>query len=407
MTNPTASTRLRVAAAAELTRRLEAKPSFSFLRLGDGELGYLLRVQSTGSDRPIRPPDASQGTFQRASGGPRLTPDYYERLIAAFNHCSYLDLYASLPYNSQHLHTLEWARELGTGNEVPDYAQGIISDWFILEGKSYLVRHRTLICGAEAALLGELLKESQYLEMASSFFTLGHQPVILQPRRNGSFIAEDLDLIKADIAAAVREHQIDTIFVALGGGAKIICYEVARELNIRALDIGAVLRGLTYSGGVGYASWRANHHIHLVYVPFPVYMRALGRAHPELPAVEVLAKAHAQLCLELQHKEFSQSVVCDLNDGGQPDDSAEARKRFLTAFAYYRSHYRDLGKSGKDAERMVNEFDTWRKKRGIGWDGRLLSAGRSLKKALERFPGATYLVRTVRSSAGSVRSGGR
>jgi cytidylate kinase len=44
---------------------------------------------------------------------------------------------------------------------------------------------------------------------------------------------------------------VDTVFLSLGGAAKILCFELAKELDVRMFDFGAMLRALTFSGSPG------------------------------------------------------------------------------------------------------------------------------------------------------------
>jgi hypothetical protein len=206
--------------------------------------------------------------------------------------------------------------------------------------------------------------------------------VFHQVRGDGENLSNYLDAIKGDIAAIVREQRIDTLFLSLGGAAKPLCYELARELNICAMDFGSMMRGLAYCGSSGAGLWRSSHNPFFVRVPFAMHMQALERAHPNLTPVKLLAKAHAQLCLDLQRREAGWSVAADVIDASSFDPSPENLRVFHTALRHYRRHYRSLAQGNPEAEGLVREFDEWCLKKGIGWRGRIFRSLVYLRNAL-------------------------
>ena len=359
-------------APRELTRLVEGSRRFSFFRLGDGELRFLLEAQNG----PVQNlPQLLRPSCQCALGNPGLTDKDYVRLLTSFERCSLVDVYGDLPYNEENLQRLKWKYPQNDGTVISSGRVGFIFYWIHSEFRKYLTRHRCLFCGAEAALLCELLKEPEYRQIAQAYWPYDGDIYFLQPRRDGRFLSEDLDRIKEDIARFVVERCIDTVFLALGGAAKIIAYELAEELGIRAIDVGSALRSLTYSGSDGYAGWRAPHHVFLVRVPFALYMRALRRAHPDYDAVALLAKAHAQLCLELHRKTPLQSNTSDIHDLNMYDPSKENLRYFREGYQVYKREYRSLWRKSEEAKDLVREFDGWRRRKGLGWDGKLFRAG--------------------------------
>lgn len=367
--------------AADLTSRLEQPGGFSFLRLADGELAYLLRVQDTGAET-----NAFTGrlSIERPRGGPGLKAKDYSRLLRSYEECSYLDLCTDHPYNNENLARLRWKSSRAAGTTVPKGHKGLIVDWLRFEARAYMSRHRCLICGAEAALLQELFRDADYLKLAGEFFDPQRLPVMLQPRNNGSSLSEDLDAIKADIVRAVQEHKVDTILLSLGGAAKILCHELASEQGISALDVGAPLRGYTYSGSVGYAPSRSNHHVHFLRVPLPMYMRALCRAHPTLSTVELVSKAQAQMSLDLQWKEPFASCPSEMNRGGRMDASGTNLLDFRDSYRYYRRHVVPSARGDAAATELVREFEYWLLKNGVDWKGRLFRVAVRSKQVVRR-----------------------
>ena len=369
-------------AAKELTRLLEEYCTFSFLRLGDGELRFLLAAQGleTVPDR-----EGLRASCEIAYGTPALAARDYDRLLASFERCSVIDLHGGLPYNQANLGKLRWNRTADSIGTVSSGSTALLFDWIQHELGSYLSRHRSIVCGAEAGLLRELLTNVEYRQLARSYIPDGSEIHFLQPRRDGSRLSEDLEEIKSDLANAVHQHHADTIFVSLGGAAKIVCHELAEEIGIRAIDFGSALRALTYSGSDGQAAWRSSHHPHLFRVPLRIYYPALRSAHPDMPMETLLSKAHAQLCLDLQRKVPLQSITSTANDATMFDASPENLKDFNEDLACYRKEILPLSRSSDEAGRLAAEFDLWRRKHGLGWDGRIFQFAVRMKSLLRAF----------------------
>ena len=367
--------------AARLTSLLERNPSFSFLRLGDGELGFLLECQGA---EPVCETPELRPSCEVAYGHPGLDRQYYSRLLTSYEQCSFLDRYGRQHLNRTRLRDLRWERRADSLGEADSGELGFIFEWVHTELPAYLARHRTVVCGAEAALMRGLLKHEEYRRIVAPYWPADAAVFFHQPRRNGAHLSVDLDAIKADLRAAIVEHRADTLLLSLGGGAKIIAYELATELGIRAIDFGSALRSLTYSGSDGHAAWRAPHHPFLVRVPFGLFMRALRAAHPDLDATTLVAKAQAQLCLELHRKELLISRTSDANDVAMFDASPENRRNFFQSLAEYRKTIVPLARSDASAWGLVREFRRWRWKKALGWDGRLFRMAVVAKGLLRR-----------------------
>jgi len=158
-----------------------------------------------------------------------------------------------------------------------------------------------------------------------------------QVRDDGRKLDANLDLVKEDLRGFVKEHRLDTLFLSLGGGAKILAYELSRELGICCFDFGAMSRALTYSGCDGNRTARSTHSPFLFRIPYGVYMNVLEQAMPNLTPAQLLAKAHGQLLLEVVKKEIGWTFV-----SSDFDFNRENLSNFRNAFKEYRRRYKKL-----------------------------------------------------------------
>jgi hypothetical protein len=250
----------------------------------------------------------------------------------------------------------------------------------------YVRRHRCLLAGAEAALLRELYREPDYHRHTGGFWHEGTELHFHQVREDGRHMSENLDRIKDDLATEMRRLRCDTLLLSLGTGAKIVCQELAAELHVRAIDFGSMLRALTYSGSSGYHANRAFHNPFLFRVPFSLYMTALERAHPSLEVATLIGKAHSQLALEIQDLRPGGFNTVDVGAGPGEID-AERLGRFRAAHREYVGTYYQRAKNDAVASDLHREFVRWRRKRGIGLDGRVFLWLVKLKGALRRVLG--------------------
>jgi hypothetical protein len=161
-----------------------------------------------------------------------------------------------------------------------------------------------------------------------------------QVRDDGRNLDANLELVKEDLREFIKEHGLDTLFLSLGGGAKILGYELSRELGICCFDFGAMIRALTYSGCDGNRMARSTHSPFLFRIPFGLYMDLLEEARPNLAPAELLAKAHGQLLLELVKKEVGWTFTSQ-----EYDFNPENVSNFRRAFKEYRRRYGKLFKS--------------------------------------------------------------
>ena len=167
-----------------------------------------------------------------------------------------------------------------------------------------------------------------------------------QVRDDGRNLDANLDLVKEDLREFVREHRLDTLFLSLGGGAKILGYELSRELGICCFDFGAMIRAFTYSGCDGNRVARSPHSPFFFRIPFQTHMDALEQAFPNLTSAELLAKAHGQLLLEVLKKQVGWTFASWEFDFGSENVSS-----FCLAFKEYKKRYQRLFTSSSAAKK--------------------------------------------------------
>ncbi len=370
--------------ARRITELLESNPSFSFLRLGDGELRFLLlSTHNQWSDQTLGDKSFSP-SCENAIGMLGLSSKDYDRLVNSYRYCSYLDTYGYQPYNSQHLAKLELDRPETLYQSHSIATSGIIPDWTWFELPSYLKRHRCLFYGAEAGLLEQLLREPAYREIWKDFWSNESTCWFHVPPNDGRELSKNLDIVKAELIDLIKTHKVDTLFLSLGGAAKILSYELAEELEIRAIDWGSLMRGLTYSGSDGQSSWRSSHHVFLKRVPLSVFFPAMLRAYPDLSLAQTLGKAHAQLCLELQKKVLIESVPSDIHDLSSYDPSRENLEAFLESYQYYKQQILPLAHDSA-SKAVVSEFKYWMLKKGLGFQGRIFRGFVNTKQYIRQY----------------------
>lgn len=352
-----------------LTESLENSRNYSFLRLGDGEIRFLLENQESKwrDDRYDidRPPSC-----EVAMGTLGLRNVDYRRLLKSYEECDGLDLYLFQEYNLKSIDKLKWHRNTRKWTISDLQEGGIINKWTQFEFAKYTTQHKSLICGAEAFLLRELIQEKEYIEIAERYIPEARQLCFYEPPDRGRNPSLHLDKIKRDLIDIIRSENCDTIFISLGGAAKILCYEITREISVRAIDWGSMIRGLTYSGSDGQSAWRASHNPFFFRIPLPLYYRCMRRAWPALSVSEILGKTHAQLCLDMQKKTVGATAPCDVHDPKTFDFSRENLQAFYDAYSFYCRKIRFLAK-GRHELSLVREFELWRLKKGIGFKGKI------------------------------------
>jgi hypothetical protein len=356
----------RLAEARRLTTLMSSSRGFSFVRLGDKDVAFLLypdAVVSAFGDAP------NQVTGTRADGTPGLQTNQTSRLRTALEKASYVDFWECQWKDDSWLEQLKLNRPANGFQNPNRETSCILGTWLEYEFKNYCVGRRVLFCGAEAPLLESLLRHEAFRECSGGFWPSDCQAFFLRPRNDGKNVGANLDLIKDDLREAVSKHKIDTLFVSLGGAAKILCQELADELKICAFDFGVGMRSLTYSGSGGYMAARGTHLIFLNRVPFGLYMDALVKTFPDLTPEALLAKAHAQLLLEVQEKEVGWS-----HSAWEDDFSPENVAHFREGFREYKRRYRHLFNHSAITRKERADFLHFCGTHKLTWEGRLFMA---------------------------------
>jgi hypothetical protein len=325
----------RLAQAKFLSAQMRSRKPFCFLRMGDMELRYLLAKQHNRLDGIEPGTGPISGT--RAYGNPGLTAKHAERLRRAYEGADYVDFHEQNWPNEHLISRLELRRAPGSYRNLTKETSLVFLTWTEKEFKEYCRNRRIGFAAAEARLLELLSQTPEFREAAADYWPDNAEIFYHQVRNDGRDLDANLDVIKEDLQGFAKEHRLDTIFLSLGGGAKILSYELSRELGICCFDFGAMIRALTYSGSDGNRAARSTHSPFLFRIPFDTYMTALERAFPGLTPAELLAKAHGQLLLELMRKEVGWTSVSWDFDFNEQNVSA-----FRDAFRAYRKRYRKL-----------------------------------------------------------------
>lgn len=341
---------------------------FSFLRLGDMELQLLIASQKGEADQWCdEVTRREQESSVLAFGHPGLKPAYMDRLRSAYENCTYLDYQHANPTNSELLSEWKHSRAQEAHSNPGPQVSELLLDWAQYEFRSYVEGRACLFVGAEAQLLQCLLDFDCYRAASRKYWP---DKVIAHFYQTGD-IGHNLDRLKDDIRKVILAHKIDTVFFSLGGGAKILAYEMAKEMKVAAFDFGSAMRGLTYSGSDGHKFMRATHYPFFFRVPFRVWMNALDKAMPNLSGRQRLIKAHAQLALEVVRKEEGWTYPSEWISPKCIDLSGDNLRAFWNAYRVYKEEFASIGSEDVDAMNEVNEFSRWRKYQGIGLDGKV------------------------------------
>lgn len=328
----------RLVQAAFLSELMRSRRPFCFLRMGDMELAYLLARQDhrlNGIDFRDGPTSGTQ-----AYTNPGLGADHAERLQTAYENADYVDFHEGNWPNEHLVARLNLSRGPDSHRNLNKETSLVFLTWTEVEMRQYCSGRRIGFAGAEARLL-ELLSLTPEFERAAAVYWPGDAEIFYhQVRNDGRDLDANLDLVKEDLRQFVIAKEIDTLFLSLGGGAKILGYELSRELGICCFDFGAMIRAFTYSGSDGNRMTRSPHSPFLFRIPFGIYMDALQKAMPNLAPAELLAKAHGQLLLELMRKEIGWTSV-----SWEFDFNKENLSAFRNAFKEYRKRYRKLFRS--------------------------------------------------------------
>ena len=334
----------RVAQAKLLSKLMRSRRPFCFLRMGDMELAYLLAEQYQRLD-DVEFGDGPISGTQRYTN-PGLSGKHAERLRGAYEGADYVDFHEGNWPNEHLVSTLTLRRAPRSYRNPTKETSLVFVTWTEKEFKEYCNGRCIGFAAAEARLLELLSQTSEFKQAAADYWPEEAKIFYHQLRNDGRDLDANLDLVKEDLREFVKKHGVDTLFLSLGGGAKILGYELSRELGICCFDFGAMIRGLTYSGCDGNRMARSPHSPFLFRIPFGLYMDALEKAMPNLAPGELLAKAHGQLLLEVVKKEVGWTFTSLEFDFNPENVSA-----FRTAFQVYRQRYRKLFSSSSETKK--------------------------------------------------------
>ena len=354
----------RLAQAKLLSEQMRTRRPFCFLRMGDMELGYLLAKQNNRLDEVQLGTGPISGT--QAFGNPGLSAKHAQRLLRAYEGADYVDFHEQNWPNEYLVPKLDLRRAPGSYHNLTKETSLVFLTWTEKEFKQYCQDRRIGFAAAEARLLELLAQTPEFRQAAADYWPDSTQMFYHQVRKDGRDLDANVDLIKQDLRGFAKEHRLDTIFLSLGGGAKMLGYELSRELGICCFDFGAMIRALTYSGCDGNRAARSTHSPFLFRLPFETYMDALEQAFANLTPAELLAKAHGQLLLELMKKEVgwtSPSWDFDFNE--------ENLSAFGDAFQAYRKRYCKLFRSSSATKMERAGFLHFCGTHGLTLEGRL------------------------------------
>jgi hypothetical protein len=325
----------RLAQARLLSELMRRRRPFCFLRMGDMELTYLLAQQYKRLDEIELAAGPTCGT--QAFGNSGVSPQHAERLRRAYEGADYVDFHEQNWPNEYLVPRLLLDRAPNSYRNPSKETSLVFLIWTEKEFKNYCKNRRIGFAGAEARLLELLSQTAEFKQTAAAYWPENARIFYHQVQNDGCDLDANLNLVKRDLQEFVKKARIDTLFLSLSAWAKILGYELSRELGICCFDFGSMLRVLTYSGCDGNRMARATHSPFLFRIPFGIYMDALEKAMPRLAPVELLAKAHAQLLLELVKKEVGWTFTSQ-----EYDFSLENISNFHRAFKEYKKRYKKL-----------------------------------------------------------------
>ena len=354
----------RLTQARLLSQLMRSRRPFCFLRMGDMELAYLLAQQEHRLDGVEFRDGPTSGT--QAYTNPGLSADRAERLRKAYEEADYVDFHEGNWPNEHLVSKLTLERAADSHRNTTKETSLVFLTWTETEMKGYCSGRRIGFAGAEARLLELISQTAEFKRAAADYWPEGAQVFYHHLRNDGRNLDANLEMIKQDLRHFVRTHKIDTLFMSLGGGAKILGYELSRELGICCFDFGAMMRAFTYSGCDGNRMTRSPHSPFLFRIPFGTYMEALEKAMPNLAPAELLAKAHGQLLLELTRKEIGWTSV-----SWEFDFSHENVCAFRSAIQDYRKRYHKLFRSSRATKMERAGFLHFCGTHGLTLEGRL------------------------------------
>ena len=375
----------RKAEAARLTSLMECGRSFSYVRIGDGELAWLIRIQRGEHPEIFEYSEDAGLKSYFTTGGRTLPVKYYDQLLEVFENCDYIDkfeLAGEALQNGVSFADLKWQRSTELQcNPTPETSQ-IFYDWVLYEMKAYLETHRCLFIGSEAPLLKQLIKSGDYLHRAENYFPKNFSGKFAGVYEDGKEYWKHLTTIENDIVEKIAAFKADTVFISLSAGAKLLGHKISKELNVVTFDFGSMLRALANSATPGFTSTRASHTPFLLHLPLETYVAALMEERPGIEPLVLLRKAHAQLMQSLAKRDVGESLSVPDLDRKTLDRGKQDRKTFFEDYFWYKKVLLKSFAHTKEIQSEIDDFNAWRRRRWIGIDGYLFSALRTASHVL-------------------------
>jgi hypothetical protein len=366
--------------ASFVSQLMATKRPFCFLRMGDMELIYLLAERYKQLDEIEFWDGPMSGTQGYANPG--LSAKHAERLRRAYEGADYVDFHEKNWPNQHLVPLLDLRRASGSHSNPTPETSLLFLVWTETEFKNYCQNRKIGFAGAEARLLELLSQTAEFKSAAKDYWPEEAEIFYHQVRNDGRNLDLTLDLVKDDLRKFVITHTLDTLFLSLGGGAKILGYELSRELGICCFDFGAMIRAFTYSGCDGNRVARSPHSPFLFRIPFETHMDALEQAFPNLTPAELLAKAHGQLLLEVLKKEVGWTFA-----SSEFEFSSENVSAFRQAFKKYKKRYSRLFTVSLAAKTERSGFLHFCGTHGLTLEGRLFLVMFRAKGLVRRYLG--------------------
>lgn len=335
----------RMVAAKRLTNLMQTIRPFSFIRMGDMELGLLLADQENivldWDQLDANNAESSRLVFCH----PGLPECYVSRLRGAYECATYVDFHEAWWINKALCSRVELDRPNTALKNNGEEDSLIIYDWMLYEFKEYISDRRCFFAGGEANILENLWNKEEFRNLAVDTIGFGCEAFFLQV----AHVADRLDEIKKELISLVEKNKIDTLFISLGGAAKILCVEIAEATGICCFDFGSLMRAITYSGSDGQGFVRSAHNAFYHRVPFNLYMDAYEGCNKDVKPSQLLVKAQCQVLMDL----------ADQTPGkNEPTNGLQCKD--LTLFAdslqHYRKRYGKLEKNSGMTRKIARDF---------------------------------------------------
>jgi len=366
-----------------ITELLEKNSRLSFVRLGDMELTLLLALQEGRLPEAFNPRTVkADGT--KSSGSPGLAATHINRLKNAYENAGYVDFNQRLKIISTLLPKLKLCRSNGLYSNPSKSTSYVLPQWTQQEFRTFCQSEtrRIGIASAESALLEWLTNQSQFHEHTGNIWPKEKEFSFHTVREGGSNLSTNLDLIKEDLKHFVIENRLTTLFLSLGGGAKILCHELSDELGIQTIDFGAMVRSLCDLGSDGQSATRSTHSILLYRLPCSLVIEGILQCFSELPTHELLAKIHAQLIHQLLPDVYGQSLGSNEYLG-----KVISRKRFSRALKQSSKMRAELSQESDEAALERTRFLHFCGQRGLTTSGIAYLKWFQLKQSVQDFFG--------------------